>query len=264
MEAIVGLVIAWFLFGIGSAACCVMDENKGRSIGSWSILAFLLGPFGLILAFVVSKNQEANEKESIQTTDTTPFEVTPNGDGIGRSLAKIDELTEAAKEHLDMGEEIVAVVEGVISTVVQSEVSLFTVGGLGGTPIEKDMNSRNGIFIATSKRIVLYRRKRSGYELEVFPYSNISSIEMDKKWDGYRVAFSGSGKMRMTGIETGDVQKFVEYVRSRMGQMEEETTPSELTMDIPDQIRKLAELKDQGILTEEEFESKKKELLAKL
>ena len=31
-----------------------------------------------------------------------------------------------------------------------------------------------------------------------------------------------------------------------------------------EQIRKLAELRDQGILTDEEFQSKKKELLSKL
>ena len=34
--------------------------------------------------------------------------------------------------------------------------------------------------------------------------------------------------------------------------------------DIPDQIRKLTELRDQGILTEEEFEPKKTELLDRL
>ncbi|MGZ8898419.1 MAG: SHOCT domain-containing protein [Halobacteriota archaeon] len=34
--------------------------------------------------------------------------------------------------------------------------------------------------------------------------------------------------------------------------------------DVTEQIKKLAELRDQGILTEEEFQVKKKELLAKL
>ena len=34
--------------------------------------------------------------------------------------------------------------------------------------------------------------------------------------------------------------------------------------DIPEQIKKLSELKDQGILTEEEFGKKKEELLAKI
>ncbi|MGZ8892956.1 MAG: SHOCT domain-containing protein [Halobacteriota archaeon] len=34
--------------------------------------------------------------------------------------------------------------------------------------------------------------------------------------------------------------------------------------DVTEQIKKLAELRDQGILTDEEFQVKKKELLAKL
>ena len=70
--------------------------------------------------------------------------------------------------------------------------------------------------------------------------------------------------VRMKWISNGDVQQFIEYVRSKMGQTKEENAPSESTEDVPDQIRKLAELKDQSILTEGEFESKKKELLAKL
>jgi len=44
-------------------------------------------------------------------------------------------------------------------------------------------------------------------------------------------------------------------------------TPQQPAPDSPDvteQIRKLAELRDQGILTDEEFQSKKKELLSKL
>ena len=38
-------------------------------------------------------------------------------------------------------------------------------------------------------------------------------------------------------------------------------TNREPTKDIPDEIRKFAELKDKGIITEEEFDKKKKELL---
>ncbi len=41
-------------------------------------------------------------------------------------------------------------------------------------------------------------------------------------------------------------------------------TESKITESIPDQIKKLAELRDVGILTSEEFEDKKKELLARL
>ncbi len=40
--------------------------------------------------------------------------------------------------------------------------------------------------------------------------------------------------------------------------------PASGSSDVTEQIRKLGELRDQGILTEEEFQTKKRELLAKL
>jgi hypothetical protein len=40
--------------------------------------------------------------------------------------------------------------------------------------------------------------------------------------------------------------------------------PAEQATDIPEQIRKLGELKEQGLLTDEEFAAKKTELLARL
>ena len=64
MEIFVGLLIVWLLFGI---ACAVIATNKGRSGASWFVLGFLLGPLGLILALVVSKNQETIDNESIQS-----------------------------------------------------------------------------------------------------------------------------------------------------------------------------------------------------
>ena len=64
MEIFVGLLIVWLLFGI---ACAVIATNKGRSGGGWFVLGVLLGPFGLILALVVSKNQEAIDTDSIQS-----------------------------------------------------------------------------------------------------------------------------------------------------------------------------------------------------
>ena len=42
------------------------------------------------------------------------------------------------------------------------------------------------------------------------------------------------------------------------------SSPVEEKTDIPEQIKKLSDLKDQGILTEEEFQSKKKDLLDKM
>ena len=165
-------------------------------------------------------------------------------------MGKIDKLTELAKVHLDTDEEIVAVVQG------KYYGEWF---GKARTML------RNGLFLATDKRVVLYGTRMSGFEMEVFFYPNISSIELGRNWMGHRVSFFASNnRVDMEQIKTGDVLKFVEYVKSRIEKKDQETTPPEPTVDIPDQIRQLAALKDQGILTEEEFELKKTELLARI
>jgi hypothetical protein len=57
-------LVIWLLFGIGAA---IVATNKGRSGCGWFLLGVLLGPFGLILALVVSKNQEAVDRAAVQS-----------------------------------------------------------------------------------------------------------------------------------------------------------------------------------------------------
>jgi len=54
------------LFGIVSA---VVASNKGRSGCGWFLVGILLGPFGLILALVVSRNQAVADKQAVETGD---------------------------------------------------------------------------------------------------------------------------------------------------------------------------------------------------
>lgn len=91
-------------------------------------------------------------------------------------MEKIDQLINASKEHLNDDESIVAVIMGIYE------------GELLGTDI-----TRNGIFIATESRLVFYAKKLFGFDLESFPYSNISSIEMSKGFMGHSISFFSSG-----------------------------------------------------------------------
>jgi len=99
-------------------------------------------------------------------------------------MASIESLTQAAKEHLENGEEILAVVLGAYETEILGQDSV-----------------RNGVLIATNKRVVFYGKKMFGYETEVFPYSNISSIEAGKGMLGYSINLFASGnKVKMKWI----------------------------------------------------------------
>lgn len=56
-------LLLWLLFGIISATVAL---NKGRSGCGWFVLGVILGPFGLILSLVVSKDQSALEEEALR------------------------------------------------------------------------------------------------------------------------------------------------------------------------------------------------------
>lgn len=163
-------------------------------------------------------------------------------------MAKIEKLVDSAREHLEQGEQVLASVMGAYETKLMGSKTV-----------------RNGVFIATDRRMVFYGKKMFGYDLEVFPYSNISSIEMSKGMMGHSIGFFASGnKIEMKWINSGDVSEFTQIVKSKIGKKSEpaQTTSQNNSVDLADQIRKLADLRDQGILTEEEFQAKKSQLLS--
>lgn len=156
-------------------------------------------------------------------------------------MSKLEKLTKLAQEHLEQGETVIASVLGAYESKIMGKDTL-----------------RNGVFLATDRRILLYGKKIFGYDLEVFPYANISSFEIGKGMLGRSVSFFASGnKVKLKWINQGEVDKFIEYVKQNVGKKSEIKLPS----SVADEIKKLAELKEAGVLTEEEFEVKKKQLL---
>ena len=154
----------------------------------------------------------------------------------------------AVEEHLDAGETIQQICYGV-----------FKIKMLGHD------SANNGIFLVTEKRAMLFGKKLFGYDMESFPLSKVTAIEMSKGMWGKKIALKMSGNSaEMTTIFEGDPDALVKYIREHMGEMAAPASAPSPAEDIPAQIQKLAALKDQGILTEEEFSAKKAELLAKM
>jgi len=57
-------LVIWLVCGVIAA---IVATNKGRSGCGWFLVGVLLGPFGFILALVVSRNESKAEKRSIQS-----------------------------------------------------------------------------------------------------------------------------------------------------------------------------------------------------
>ena len=160
---------------------------------------------------------------------------------------KIDKLVDQLRDHLDAGERVVASVLGA-----------YEVKKMGGDSV------RNGVMAATDRRLVFYAKEMGGYDLESFPYENITSFEQGKSKSGPSVTFIASGNQaKLKWINKGDMTAFMEAVRSRMGKRSAVDAGS-AAPDIADQIRKLADLRDAGIVSSDEFEAKKTDLLSRM
>ena len=140
----------------------------------------------------------------------------------------------------------------------------FLVGYIGEMMGKGDKTQRHGTLIVTNQRVAFYRKGIFGEILETIPIENISSIETSSMM-GHRVLtfHTSNDELKFKTFESADLTKKVyDYVET-----ERQKTPpgaSQATLDPVSQIRALAELRDSGILTEEEFQTKKLALLSKI
>lgn len=177
----------------------------------------------------------------------------------GETMAKLDKLVAQAQDHFEPGEKARAAVQGTYETKI-----------MGSDLV------RSGVLIATDRRLVFYAKKLGGYDLESFPYRNISSFEQSKNMMGHAVTFFSSGNrvhMKWIPVNT-DLAAFTSAVKQSMTPEPSAPLPAPTAAaapapggtggDVMAQLKQLGELRDAGVLTPEEFDAKKTELLSRL
>ncbi|GAA1223837.1 hypothetical protein GCM10009665_12640 [Kitasatospora nipponensis] len=120
----------------------------------------------------------------------------------------------------------------------------------------------SGVLIVTDQRLMFVRSGAFSAASEEIPLANISGVLDRKGLALAHIVVTGAGGITTTFASIGrtSVGPVMEAIRSHL------TGPT-VTGDAPpaasaaDEIRKLAGLRDAGILTEEEFSAKKKQLL---
>ena len=168
-------------------------------------------------------------------------------------MAKLDKLVELAKAHLEPDELIRGAIQGTYETKI-----------LGTETV------RAGILIGTDCRVVFYAKKLTGYDLESFPYGNISSFEQGKNMMGHNITFFASGnRVHVKWITANkDLEEFTVAVKAAMNAKHVQALPVAQAVpapaDVMTQLKQLGELRDAGVVTPQEFESKKAQLLARL
>ena len=127
---------------------------------------------------------------------------------------------------------------------------------------------RSGLLLITSKRAVFYCPMMFGrYDQIIFPYDQISSVTSYKGMFGDELHLMvGANEMVIHNIPKGDGDIAAKNIRDLIATMKAQPTIAVAApqIDIADQIEKLAKLKEKGLITEEEFQRKKDELLKRL
>jgi hypothetical protein len=160
-------------------------------------------------------------------------------------MAKPAKNLAAVQEHLEPGEQILQTVPGAYETKL----------------MDKEW-TRNGLLLATDRRLIFYAKKLGGYDMESFPYRSISSVEAGKSLTGHKVTFFASGNrvsLKYIHLEASALTEFLGLIRGQATQGVSSSAAS--APDVADQIRRLGALRDEGLLSEEEFQRKKEQIL---
>ena len=122
-----------------------------------------------------------------------------------------------------------------------------------------------GILVSTNRRLVFIDKGLLyGLKVEDFPYDKITTIQYETGLLLGEIKIHTSGNIaKIDNVEKTTARSFAEFVRNKLSQPKE-TIAQSTQPNVLDQLEKLAKLKDNGIISEEEFIEQKKKLLEKL
>lgn len=150
----------------------------------------------------------------------------------------------------------------------EGEKILDVTTGMGSVRRMGDETKRNGALLVTDKRVIFFTKKLGGYEMSDHVYSMLTAVDYKKGIVYGNVNLSASGDhYHISMVPKNDVERVAQCIRSQMGAIKAHSSDGNVSpanVNIPLQIKKLALLHEQGILTDNEFSSKKAELLARM
>ena len=134
--------------------------------------------------------------------------------------------------------------------------------------IQGTYNNSQGILISTNRRLVFIDKGLLyGLKVEDFALDKISSIQYETGLLLGKVKIHTSSNIAsIENVVKSSARQFAESVRNLLSEPKEKQIVQQNNSEptVLDQIEKLAKMKDNGILTEEEFTEQKKKLLEKL
>lgn len=154
-------------------------------------------------------------------------------------------VTNFRTKHLKPDEEVLAWGEGYIGEMM----------GKG------EDAQHNGVLLVTKERVAFYRKGFLGEVLETIPLKSITSIER-KSTLGHRTIriHTSHDALEFKTFDKNAEQALIDGIEAHRHSVASPAQPENQL----DTLKKLAELKAAGILSEEEFEEKKQKILSSI
>jgi hypothetical protein len=127
---------------------------------------------------------------------------------------------------------------------------------------------RNGVVLVTDRRVVLYTKKTGGYEMQDFAYGLLSSVDHKRgmMYGSLDLAAAGD-RSHVKQMPKDDIERIAQLIRERMAAAHQHGAAAASVPEPPaapdtaTEIRNLAALRDEGHITAEVYEAKKKQIL---
>ncbi|HEY8373824.1 MAG TPA: SHOCT domain-containing protein, partial [Pseudonocardiaceae bacterium] len=119
-----------------------------------------------------------------------------------------------------------------------------------------------GLLVLTDQRLLLIRDRNQG--VDEYPLDKVTSVRWSTGFPWGRLALVVDGRqVEFHQMSKDEGRAIADTIAERVpGGIE--LVDGQGRIDVAEQLRKLAELRDAGIVTAEEFETKKAELLARM
>ncbi len=123
-------------------------------------------------------------------------------------------------------------------------------------------NTARSSIIVTDRRIIIYTKKLLGHEMQDYIYDLLTTVEYRKVGIFGELILAASGdRVQISQIARSDIERITRAIRSRIGVANTSGSVVSLGFSSADEIRKFADLRDTGIISDAEFAVKKTQIL---
>lgn len=198
----------------------------------------------------VSANDEDGSESSSEDTDRY-------SEQVQNATGNIDSKDiEAIEEHLDSDEQIHYILKGA-SISIEGGNSEDRKGSLTGTVRSA---------VTDTRVLTVVPQKIMGEDTKSLPYDDMGGVDFNKGLANKYLKIQSHGRTyKIHTTDTENTKSAKDYVRKRKKEVKSENkAPTGSEPDPTEQLKNIKELHDSGVLSDEEFEEKKSDLLDKI